>query len=314
MRKVIGIGEIILDIIFKDNLPYAAVPGGSVFNGMVSLSRMGLPVTFLGELGDDRVGKIIMDFLHANNMSTEHIFKLSEKKTPVSLAFLNDSNNADYIFYTSHSISKATSSFPVINQDDILILASYYALNPLIRERIVELLEYAKSRKAIIYYDPNFRKSHASEAIRVRPSVIENYEFADIVRGSDEDFLNLYGNTDPESVYKNEVQYYCRRFISTHGSEGVNLFTESIRMHFDTFPIIPVSTIGAGDNFNAGIIYGLLKYNIGYHDLATIPEETWRKIIRCGIDFSTEVCQSYSNYLSPEFVYRYKTVSKCNLN
>ena len=37
MRKVIGIGETILDIIFRGNQPSAAVPGGSVFNGIVSL-------------------------------------------------------------------------------------------------------------------------------------------------------------------------------------------------------------------------------------------------------------------------------------
>ena len=39
MRKVIGIGETILDIIFRNGQPTAAVPGGSVFNGIVSLAR-----------------------------------------------------------------------------------------------------------------------------------------------------------------------------------------------------------------------------------------------------------------------------------
>ena len=38
MRKVIGIGETILDIIFRNGQPTAAVPGGSVFNGVVSLA------------------------------------------------------------------------------------------------------------------------------------------------------------------------------------------------------------------------------------------------------------------------------------
>ena len=41
MRKVIGIGETILDIIFRGGQPTAAVPGGSVFNGIVSLGRIG---------------------------------------------------------------------------------------------------------------------------------------------------------------------------------------------------------------------------------------------------------------------------------
>ena len=42
MRKVIGIGETILDIIFREGRPYIAMPGGSVFNTLVSLSRVGV--------------------------------------------------------------------------------------------------------------------------------------------------------------------------------------------------------------------------------------------------------------------------------
>lgn len=298
MRKVIGIGEIIMDIIFKEEQPYIAVPGGSVFNGMVSLSRMGIPVFFIGEVGNDRVGTIITGFMQANGMTTEHIGHFADRKTPVSLAFLNETNNADYIFYTNHAVSPSDAPFPVINQDDVLVFGSYYALNPVHRARISELLEYAKARKAIIYYDPNFRKAHAHEVIHVRSSVIENYEAADIVRGSDEDFLNLYSKTEMERVYKDEVQIYCNRLITTHGAQGVNLFTDTLRLHYDVSPIVPVCTIGAGDNFNAGFIYGLLKHNVGYHDLPSVNEATWSQMIRCGIDFSAEICQSYSNYIS----------------
>ena len=54
MRKVIGIGETILDILFKDSQPTAAVPGGSVFNGIISLGRLGVNVTFISETGNDK--------------------------------------------------------------------------------------------------------------------------------------------------------------------------------------------------------------------------------------------------------------------
>lgn len=60
MRKVIGIGETILDILFKDSQPTAAVPGGSVFNGIISLGRLGVNVTFISETGNDKVGDIIL--------------------------------------------------------------------------------------------------------------------------------------------------------------------------------------------------------------------------------------------------------------
>ena len=46
MRKVIGIGETILDIIFRNNRPHTAVPGGSTFNGLISLGTPGCTCLF----------------------------------------------------------------------------------------------------------------------------------------------------------------------------------------------------------------------------------------------------------------------------
>lgn len=305
MRKVIGIGETILDIIFKDDQPHTAVPGGSVFNGLVSLGRLGVPVSFISEAGNDRVGDIILQFMEENHISTELIDRFPDGKSPISLAFLDNDNNANYTFYKDYPKQRLEVPLPVINEDDIFIFGSYYSLNPVLRERMVEFLEYAKERKAIIYYDPNFRKAHAQEAIYLTPTILENLEYADIVRGSDEDFFNIFGKSDAERVYKDHIKFYCDRFISTHGAGGVNLFTGKLAEHFDPAPVQAVSTIGAGDNFNAGIIYGLLKYNIGYHDLQDLSKETWEKIIRCGIDLASEVCQSYDNYISKEFAVSY---------
>ena len=70
MRKVIGIGETILDIIFRNGQPTAAVPGGSVFNGVVSLARAGVPVSFISETGNDRVGNTILQSMRDSGMST----------------------------------------------------------------------------------------------------------------------------------------------------------------------------------------------------------------------------------------------------
>ena len=68
MRKVIGIGETILDIIFKNDQPIGAVPGGSMFNGLISLGRAGMSAAFISETGDDRVGQRIIRFCMARSM------------------------------------------------------------------------------------------------------------------------------------------------------------------------------------------------------------------------------------------------------
>lgn len=305
MRQVIGIGETILDIIFKDGQPHRAVPGGSVFNGLVSLGRLGVPVSFISEVGKDRVGEMVLDFMEKNHISTRFIDRFPDGKSPVSLAFLDAENNASYSFYKDYPEERLDVPFPAINEDDIFIFGSYYCLNPGLRGRVLEFLQYARDRKAIIYYDPNFRKAHAHEAIRLTPTVLENLEYADIVRGSDEDFLNLFGKADSRQVYTDHIQFYCDRFITTHGASGADLFAGGRTLHFDAPPLHPVSTIGAGDNFNAGILFGLLKENVRHADLPTLSEETWGKIIRCGMDLAAEVCGSYDNYVSEMFAKEY---------
>lgn len=309
MRKIIGIGETILDIIFKNGEPHKAVPGGSVFNGLVSLGRLGLPISFISEVGNDRVGDMIQHFMQENNLSTDFINRFPDGKSPVSLAFLDEKNDASYIFYKDYPKQRLEVALPRINEDDIFIFGSYYALNPVIRERMLEFLQYAQERKAIIYYDINFRKAHAHEAIRLMPTLLENLEYADIVRGSDEDFLNLFGDKEVERIYKDHIQFYCDSFITTHGAEKVNLFTGRFHESYCVPSIQPVSTIGAGDNFNAGILYGLLKYDVRYADLKQVDKSVWAKVIQTGIDFATEACKSYDNYISKAFAENYVSLS-----
>ncbi|MEG0039342.1 MAG: carbohydrate kinase [Bacteroides sp.] len=305
MRKVIGIGETILDIIFQNDQPSAAVPGGSVFNGIVSLARAGINVCFISETGNDRVGNTILTFMHENGIATDHVNVFPDGKSPVSLAFLNDRNDAEYIFYKDYPKQRLDVLFPKINEDDIVIIGSYYALTPVLRDKIVELLEQAREKKAIVYYDPNFRSSHKDEAMRLTPTIIENLEYADIVRGSVDDFFYMYGMRDVEKIYKDKIKFYCPNFLCTAGAEKVSLRTRNISKEYTIEPIETVSTIGAGDNFNAGLIFGLMKYDVRYRDLNNLDEKTWNKIVECGKDFAAETCQSYHNSISKEFADRY---------
>lgn len=305
MRKVIGIGETILDVIFTGNQPHKAVPGGSVFNGLVSLGRVGVPVLFISELGNDKVGDIIRAFMRDNHISTDFVDTFPDGKSPVSFAFLEEGLNPSFLFYKDYPNQRLEVALPPIEKDDIFIFGSYYSLNPVLRARMVEFIEYARERQAILYYDPNFRNAHAHEAMFLTPSILENMEYADIVRGSDEDFYNIFHDTDMEQVYMEHVEFYCPTFITTHGEQGVNLFTKNRRLHVPSLPVQPVSTIGAGDNFNAGILYGMIKYDVRKADLADLPEEKWRKLIQCGIEFSAKVCESYDNYIPVEFGKQY---------
>ncbi len=306
MRKVIGIGETILDILFRDGQPQAAVPGGSVYNAVISLGRMGQNVTFISETGNDRVGEMILANMRENGVDTANVNVFSEGKSPVSLAFLNERNDAEYIFYKDYPRQRLEVNMPEISSDDIIMIGSYFAITPVLRDKVKELLDRAHDAGAIIYYDVNFRSTHANEAIKLMPTIIENFEYADILRGSTEDFQNMFRQPDADKVYSNHVGFYCPNFICTDADGDVRLRTKHVCKDYPVTPLKAVSTIGAGDNFNAGVVYGLLKYRVRRADLAELTEADWDAIIRCGMDFSADVCKSVSNSVSKEFAESYR--------
>ena len=306
MRKVIGIGETILDILFRDGQPQAAVPGGSVYNAVISLGRMEQNVTFISETGNDRVGEMILANMRENGVDTANVNVFPEGKSPVSLAFLNERNDAEYIFYKDYPRQRLEVNMPEISSDDIIMIGSYFAITPVLRDKVKELLDRAHDAGAIIYYDVNFRSTHANEAIKLMPTIIENFEYADILRGSTEDFQNMFRQPDADKVYSNHVGFYCSNFICTDADGDVRLRTKHVCKDYPVTPLKAVSTIGAGDNFNAGVVYGLLKYRVRRADLAELTEADWDAIIRCGMDFSADVCKSVSNSVSKEFAESYR--------
>ena len=306
MRKVIGIGETILNILFRDGQPQAAVPGGSVYNAVISLGRMGQNVTFISETGNDRVGEMILANMRENGVDTANVNVFPEGKSPVSLAFLNERNDAEYIFYKDYPRQRLEVNMPEISSDDIIMIGSYFAITPVLRDKVKELLDRAHDAGAIIYYDVNFRSTHANEAIKLMPTIIENFEYADILRGSTEDFQNMFRQPDADKVYSNHVGFYCPNFICTDADGDVRLRTKHVCKDYPVTPLKAVSTIGAGDNFNAGVVYGLLKYRVRRADLAELTEADWDAIIRCGMDFSADVCKSVSNSVSKEFAESYR--------
>ncbi len=306
MRRVYGIGETVYDILFKNGKPVDAVAGGSVFNGLVSLGRTGADCTFITEIGDDAVGMHILSFMKENGIDSRFSSCYKGRKTAISLAYLDESGDAHYSFYKDYPNNRLDFELPPIQQNDIVMFGAYYALNPVLQNKVGPFLEYAKSRGAILYYDLNFRSNHCSEVEGLKATFIRNYALADIVRGSHEDLINIYGNDDFRSIYREHISPYCRHFICTRGSQGVFVLDGRHEHAFKSKQIEPVSTIGAGDNFNAGIIYGLLEQSILRDNLEHADAQVWKELASRGIDFGTEACLSTSNYVSMQFALEHR--------
>lgn len=291
---VIGIGETVLDIIFKNDQPQMATPGGSTFNAIISIGRMRLPCTIVTEVGDDYVGDITCKYLRDNGVDDSFVDRHEGIKSHVSLAFLNESNDAQYQFYKDHAKTTLSSHCPAFTKDDVVLFGSFFAVNPVIRKEVGSMLQKANKQGAMLYYDVNFRASHISEIPDIIGNIQENMRLSTIVRGSLEDFQYLYGIDDVDEIYLKHILPSCPYFICTNGAKYIELRTPTLQTYYTVQPIETVSTVGAGDNFNAGFIYALTKKGLS-GNLAEWDKATWDEVIAIAQKFSANVCQQFGN-------------------
>ncbi len=305
---IYAVGETVFDIIFQDYHPQAARPGGSAFNAIISLGRLGIPSSFISEVGNDKIGKMIKEFLQENGVKNDYVEMFEDGKSALSLAFLNASSDAEYEFYKDYPNQRLKGDPPAFAAEDYLLFGSFYGLNPVLRPQMKKILEEAGNRGTLVYYDPNFRDSHLAQLSKLRGIIEENFRLADIVRASDEDMRNIYGVTSAEEAWK-IISPFCQYFIYTANAHGVDLFSQCCRMHIDVDRIDPVSTIGAGDTFNAGILYGLYRRKVSRNSLFEQGKEHWKEILETAALFSREVCLSFDNYIPVAFAEKFKASS-----
>lgn len=298
MPNIYAIGETIYDIIFKNDEPQTAKAGGSMLNTVVSLGRLGLPVQFISEYGTDRVGDIIDAFLKRNGVDTALAYRYHGEKTPISLAFLDEQNDAKYTFYKLYPEKRLEIDLPVFRPGDILLFGAFYSLMPEIRKQLISFVTAASDAGSFIIYDPNMRSPHKDEIESLKEFIYENLSLADIVRGSDEDFNTIFNIPDGESAYDILKSYDCNYLIYTKSNTGVEIHHPGGMIPVKVPAVETVSTIGAGDSFNAGVIYELFISGEKLHDISS---EGLEKIVKTAIKFGSHVCTHYENYISESF-------------
>ena len=295
MKRVIGIGETVLDILFKNDQPQKAVPGGSTFNSIVSLGRAGVDCAMVTEVGGNHVGDIICNFLVDNGVSAEYVCRHEQNKSHITLAFLDENNDAQYLFYKDHASVWLDGKLPEIGKDDVVLFGSFFAINPVLRPVVGALLRSAHEAGAWLYYDVNFRKNHIVDLPDVMPNIEENMRLADVVRGSMEDFDYMLGLQDGDAIYE-RVSRHCSTLILTDGAHSIRVYTPEGCETYPVQAIETISTVGAGDNFNAGYIYAMLQ---GMDDQASRIKMAQR--------WSQDVCRQIGNNISDELVADIKT-------
>ena len=292
---VYALGEVLLDIIIRQNGKAAAVPGGAVLNSAISLAHKGIDVSLISEIGNDNTGNLITNYLKENKINTSFIQQYPDINTSLALAFLDENAKPDYTFYKRYPDKRSLLKNMEFKEDDILVFASFYSIDPAIRKEVVSIIEKAKKSGSTIIYDPNIRHKHHLSNKNIDIAIKENLSFANWIKGSDEDFTNIFGEGNPD-IWFEEIRKLNDDaiVIITLGDKGSVCYTKDFKTEQPAQKVKVVSTVGAGDAFGAGMIYGFLKTGKNLNDLTG---SDWKYILEQATKLSADVCKSELNYV-----------------
>jgi fructokinase len=298
MAKIYTVGETTYDIIFRNGQPINAVVGGSALNTSVTLGRLGFPVFFISRMGDDKIGDLSLDFLKDNGISCKYVTRF-DGNSRLALAFLDEENNAFYQFYKAAKAPALV--FPELGFGDIVSFGSTNAIRDEGRNSLLLFLNHAHDNGNLTVYDPNIREFGPLELIEVRRKFEENLYLTKVLKGSSKDFKRIYDSCDADIIFDKVRNFGVEVLIITSGADPIQLRAGNVSMGFDVKPVKTTSTIGAGDNFTAGLVYGFVKHRVGVSKLGSLDAKDWKSIIQFAKRFASEVCQSKSNYITERY-------------
>ena len=279
MRKIIAIGESILDTLFdQQGKPLRAFVGGRIACAAATLGQLQLPVSMVSECATDRVGDTVVSFLERHHVDTRSIDRYTEGTTPLAAIFRDGDGHDTIVNYGAYPKTRFDVIWPRIDEDDIVLFGSLYAIDTPQRERLFELVSYAAQRKAILIYLPGFQHGINFRITRVMPAILENLEIAHIVIAHERDLHDIFPGESAPEVFHNHIEYYGDTFLHIAPSLEVTMMRRELQL---TSPASrpTANLLGWQAGFTAGLIDQLIKRDITHVDLNAIGQDAWHDIM-----------------------------------
>ena len=300
MRKIITIGESILDTIYQNQQPVCSFIGGRVSNAAAALGDLGLPVSMVSECCTDKVGDWVVDFFEKHHVDTKSIDRYTDGSTPLAAIFQEDGEPDKIVNYGLYPSNRFNVIWPRIDEDDIVLFGSYYAIDMPQREKLFDLLSYAAERKAIVIYLPGFQHGTQFNITKVMPNILENFEVSSIVIDHDKDINNMFPNQDSDTVYNNHIKFYGPTYVHITPGTSATIY-KGVDKTEVPYSCDTVNHLGWQAGFIAGVIHQLIKRDIKQHDIETLNATTWQEITATAFHFAANCAQSPTSCLSQDF-------------
>jgi fructokinase len=272
LKPVLCGGEILLDFISKEtgkgldhSVLFEKRPGGSIFNVVVALRRLGVSVSFLTKIGGDEFAQGLMDIIRREKINTECLKRDINLKTTLAFVAVNREGKPEFRFYRDHA-ADIMLTIPEVRDINPKNYSMYHfgsisLLEKPASDAYLELLNMFYKEKVITSFDPNIRPSLIKDKKDFLNIFFKISKIVYILKMSDDDLKYVTGLSDvKEGLRKILNKINSPLILVTLGRNGVLSYYKGQFMHMPTFDKIRIKeTTGCGDAFMGAIIYGLLK-------------------------------------------------------
>ena len=219
-----------------------------------NLSILGTRVAFLGKIGTDDFGRLIIDTLEQRGVSTDYVVRSSEYKTGATIVLNYGEDRA----MVTHPGAMEQLIIEDITEEIIQncrhIHISSVFLQTGILKKIGEILSLAKELGISTSLDPQWDPSEKWDL-----NLKELLPFIDVFLPNTQEFLALTGQNDVHDAFDSVKDYAHTIAVKMGNSGSIGYKNGQILEKKPFLNVSVVDAIGAGDSFNAGFIYKYLQ-------------------------------------------------------
>jgi fructoselysine 6-kinase len=243
MARLIGVGDNTVDTYLHMRMRF---PGGNTVNVPVLAHRYGCQAAYLGWVGEDDGGRLIMDSLAKEGIDISHCRMVKGTPTAYSTVTLVD---GDRVFGESDS---GASKLIELKEDDFNFIRSFDLVHTSVFSHLENQIAALKQASRCLSFDFS-QKLDSDYLERIVPYVdIALLSLADVSPTRMETLMNRVHELGASLV------------VMTRGKEGAWVFDGEKLGHQEIIPVDAVDTLGAGDAFAA-------RFLVEYLDDTPIP-------------------------------------------
>ena len=268
MIDVVALGELLIDFAAKstDKKGYptmVANPGGAPGNFLAALNAYGRKTAFLGKVGNDAFGHLLLGTLEEAGIETKGI--MVDGSVFTTLAFVTFDENGDRSFSFARKPGADTQltweeiDKSLIDDARVFHFGTLSLTDEPVRTATQKAVAYAKERGKLITCDPNLRKPLWPSEDAARNQMLWSLRQADVVKISDNEVEFLWNCTPEEGADKLLKEFGVSLAMVTLGPDGCLLKTKNASFLASCPKVHPIDTTGAGDIFGGSALSRLLE-------------------------------------------------------